>query len=446
MRVASPDMEAEKKEQPAHVSAPEETHDPEADTTPTAKIPSDAGGSKQVEKEVANAKDKEPIESVASVESSYSDIRVDQIGSSEAEPFPDYYESCEGDRSTNPIDKKREAAYNYAISKVVEEVIRFRELDASIISLTSFTLNEPDDQNATCAANVEKSDQAQQADAKDSETSSDTATKDDTCSIIKDLKDLLASPKLKLNVKKRFTAMVNMVLRMSILLFHPQGVTMEPKLFLGTREALEVKGLAAEILRYLAKIDQQLKGQVEDADRVAGILSNLAQDKTVSVYVTFRRMAYVVISRNLRKPRPLERRLLTLFLELYDAYVYNSFLQIRNRQIIVEDDPDVVRLELSRLLIALWDILNRVIENYEAYIAKMKDMKRRYFEPAMQQLQDSPEIWRECWMNYQLTLRPEEQPQPQPQPSKEPEMAQSDVKMPTVLSVVEDVPSFSCHF
>lgn len=142
----------------------------------------------------------------------------------------------------------------------------------------------------------------------------------------------------------------------------------------------------------------------------------------------------------------MERRLLTLFLELYDAYVYNSFLYIRNRQIIIEDDPDVVRLELSRLLIALWDILNRVIENYEAYIFKMKDMKHRYFEPAMKQLQDSPEIWRECWMNYQLTLRPEEQPQSHPQYSKEPEMAQSDVKMPTVLSVIEDVPSFSCHF
>ncbi|KAL2002593.1 hypothetical protein VTN02DRAFT_6447 [Thermoascus thermophilus] len=440
-------MEAEKKEQPVHVSAPELTHDPEADTTSNAKIPRDTGGSKQAKKQFANSKDKESLESVASVESSYSDIKVNQSASAEAEPFPDYYESCEGDGSANPIDKNREIAYHYAISKVVEEVIRFRELDASIISLTSFTLNEPGDQNATSAASVEKSEQTQQTDSKDSETSGDTATKDkeDTCNIIKDLKDLLASPKLKLNVKKRFTAMVNMVLRMSILLFHPQGVTMEPKLFLEGREALQVKGLAAEILRYLAKIDQQLKGQVEDADRVAGILSNLAQDKTVSVYVTFRRMAYVVI-RNLRKPRPLERRLLTLFLELYDAYVYNSFLYIRNRQIIIEDNPDVVRLELSRLLIALWDILNRVIENYEAYIIKMKDIRHRYFEPAMNQLQDSPEIWRECWMNYQLTLRPEEQSQSQPQYSKEADMAQSDVKMPTVLSVVEHVPSFSCHF
>lgn len=290
-------MEAEKKEQPAHVSAPEKTHDPEANTTSNVKIPSDSGGSKQVKKQFANSMDKESLESVASVESLYSDIRANQSASSEAEPFPDYYESCEGGGSANPIDKNREAAYHYAISKVVEEVIRFRELDASIISLTSFTLNEPGDQNATSAASVERSDQTQQTDSKDFETSGDTATKDkdDTCSIIKDLKDLLASPKLKLNVKKRFTAMVNMVLRMSILLFHPQGVTMEPKLFLEEREALEVKGLAAEILRYLAKIDQQLKGQVEDADRVAGILSNLAQDKTVSVYVTFRRMAYVVI-------------------------------------------------------------------------------------------------------------------------------------------------------
>lgn len=285
-------MEGEKKEQPAHVSAREETRDPV--TTANMRVHSDISDNKKQETEADKAK--EPLVTVASVETSYSDISVDQNASSELEPFPDYYESCgqydQGDGSVNIIDKDHEAAYNYAISKVVEEVIRFKEIDASIISLASFTFN--DNQNTSCAAN-KKTDKTQQSDMKDYETSSGKPSKDDACNIINDLKELLANPQLKLNIKKRFIAMTNMVLRMNVLLFHPMAVTEGIRQFLVDSRISEVKVLAAEILQYLAKIDQQLKEQVEDADRVASILSNLAQDNTVSVYVVFRRMAYVVI-------------------------------------------------------------------------------------------------------------------------------------------------------
>jgi hypothetical protein len=116
---------------------------------------------------------------------------------------------------------------------------------------------------------------------------------------------------------------------------------------------------------------------------------------------------------HLRKPRPLEQRLLSLFLEFYDTYIYNTFLNIRNRQIIAEDDLHEERLELSRVLIAVWDILNRVIENYEAYVMAMKDVKRRYIGPAMESLANSPEICR----SYQgIITQPGQESHTDPQP------------------------------
>jgi hypothetical protein len=98
---------------------------------------------------------------------------------------------------------------------------------------------------------------------------------------------------------------------------------------------------------------------------------------------------------HLKKPRPLEQHLLSLFLEFYDTYVYSTFLRIRNQQIIVEDQLNKERLELSSVLIAVWDILNCVIENYEDYVTAMKDMKRQYIGPAMESLANSPEVWKD---------------------------------------------------
>lgn len=113
--------------------------------------------------------------------------------------------------------------------------------------------------------------------------------------------------------------------------------------------------------------------------------------------------------RNVRKPRSIEERLLSLFLELYDAYVYSRFVRIRNRQIITESGLGPERLELSRLVIAIWDILNRIIENYAAHVHAMREMKRRFFAPAMEELRRSPHIWNESWKRFETMIRLDEE-------------------------------------
>lgn len=98
---------------------------------------------------------------------------------------------------------------------------------------------------------------------------------------------------------------------------------------------------------------------------------------------------------HLKKPRPLERQLLFLFLELYITYIYNIFLEIGTQQIILEDELNREKLELSRALINVWDVLNRVIENYDSYVLAMKDMRGKYFTPTMESLAKSSEIWQD---------------------------------------------------
>ena len=62
-----------------------------------------------------------------------------------------------------------------------------------------------------------------------------------------------------------------------------------------------------------------------------------------------------------------------------------------------EDTTNTSMLHLSQLLITLWDILNRAIENYELFVNMMLDMRDRFFAPLMEQLARDPEIWQESW-------------------------------------------------
>lgn len=105
-------------------------------------------------------------------------------------------------------------------------------------------------------------------------------------------------------------------------------------------------------------------------------------------------------NRHLKKPRSLERRLLSAFLGVYDSYIYTMFLRIYNRQIVQETIPPPGN-QLSRHLIGLWDVLNRSIENYELYVNMMVDMRDTFFGPVMEELARCPELWQESWDRHQ---------------------------------------------
>lgn len=245
-------------------------------------------------------------EPITKVETSIANMNLDgDYDSSKCEPFPDYYESCrdfdEGGGHIERMYREQEEAYNLAISKAIDEVIRFREVDTNITRLPSFADNLSSDLKdeettallKTSGQNPECTEVEEHKIGPDSEAlGEEIEIKAPT--IIDDLGDLLSNPDLKPRIKERFTAMTNMVVYMNILLFHTPTMSGEFKLLIAKDDAIAAKRLAEEIFNYLAKLEQQVGELVGTAKSVAFILSVLAQDQSVSVFVTFRRMVQVV--------------------------------------------------------------------------------------------------------------------------------------------------------
>lgn len=230
-----------------------------------------------------------------------------RMSDAQREPFPDYFESCE--KNTTGVNGDHEAAYNYAISKVVEEVIRFREIDSSISSLP--ILNEKDrslgadeqndndehENSSTC----HRRSVAERAFQKGSEGGGVEHGRKSPGSheLIDELKDSLADTNLKPRLRRRFASMSNMVLHMHRLLFPTtsDGMPVQPTQFLSSKETIiKVNLLASEIIKYLASVDGQVQEQVDSASRVTYILEEVNKDRSVDVYVRYRRMAQVVIA------------------------------------------------------------------------------------------------------------------------------------------------------
>ncbi|KAJ5610176.1 hypothetical protein N7510_006895 [Penicillium lagena] len=292
------------------------------------------------------------------------------------EPFPEYYE-CESPDSI--ADPQHEDAYNYAISKVVQEVIKFQEVDAQLVSLPPFVVGATSP-NLTLG----------------SVDGVDCLTVDHKHRTLNQMKQLLSMPHLRPETRRRFVALTNIVLRLNYVLFHRVDGNV-CKIFLGAQDTTDAQKLANTVLIYLVWLDDMMQENVQVATNVSYILGHIAaEDDDETVYVRYRRMATVVIA-HLKKPRLLERQLLSVYLELYEAWVHTTFLRLRNRQILREDIPNTDRMDLSRHLLAIWDVMTRCIDNYSIYTFTTCDIRDRYLEPTMKDLLCAPDIWPQCW-------------------------------------------------
>ncbi|KNG86470.1 hypothetical protein ANOM_005053 [Aspergillus nomiae NRRL 13137] len=220
--------------------------------------------------------------------------------------------------------------------------------------------------------------------------------------ILEEMRIILRADHMKDDIQRRFTAMTNIILRMEWILFRrdvkPDGT--HAKEFLSAPVVEEVQALAIPMVQYLAWLDKKLESELSISQQVLHWIIQIAKNQDLDVYQRFRQTARVIIG-NLRKPRLLEKHLLTVFQDLYDTYVYSDFLNIRNRQILREEGLHIERDNLARLLIAGWDVLSRAIENYNEIITINLDLKSRFVDPIMDRLPRSYEIWEEEWKEHQ---------------------------------------------
>ncbi|KUM59204.1 hypothetical protein ACN42_g7938 [Penicillium freii] len=275
----------------------------------------------------------------------------------DTEPFPEYDESeCEMLASCIAAEKHHEEAWVNAFGKAARQEIRMVHVDPNIIPYV-------------------QSDPSQRSQV-----------------VLEQLRDLLADPEMPRDTRKQFIIMINATLKFNLVIFHQSPEFLAPK---------EVEDAALDletILNHVEFIEEMLREQLETAEQVSFALEDVSMEAT-STYERLCKMS-TVFSKAMKNPCYLERRLLALYMDMYEEWVHNPFL-LRNRQLLNEQNPTPARTKLSRRVLAIWELMNSCIETYGTLTWLTLEIKRQYFTPMMGYLCDSPEIWEHCWDRYQ---------------------------------------------
>ncbi|OJJ72328.1 hypothetical protein ASPBRDRAFT_124486 [Aspergillus brasiliensis CBS 101740] len=329
------------------------------------------------------------------------------------EPFPEYYKSCETAEAHE--DKQVEEAYNLAIAKVCEEVIRFRQIDSLATEPLSFTMDDGNagESTATSGAGIPNIESpvipashlsSGSSIIEHSEAGAEShllVPEERKKNALEEMRAMIGSDHMKPPTRTRFVAMCNIILRLEFLFFRRHITPVDPISALISDEVEEINYHIDELMKYLGTIDRILRQELTWARRVEHSVKYIAEDTQYDVVTRFKNMAQVIIN-HLNKPRPSERRLLTVFLNFYDAYLYTDIISDYNRQLPVEENWNPVRVELTHRFVGIWDIINRTIESYEAIIKVTMDIKGKYTEPCFREMQEAPEIWRTAMIEHHI--------------------------------------------
>ncbi|KAJ5321983.1 hypothetical protein MYU51_002677 [Penicillium brevicompactum] len=272
------------------------------------------------------------------------------------EPFPDYNEAdCDNLASEVAAEKHNDEAWNLALGRAVRDEIREIQVDPNII---------PYDDKLT------------------TERSQSALTR---------MKEILSQPQMRMKTRDQFLTLSNMTLEVNLIIFHHSSE------FLAPNEISKAKALTETILTHFAWMDTMLADLCQTVNYTVSVLGQI-ENEDLDVYTKLCQMARIV-AKNLRKPRSLERKLLGQFLTLYEEWVHTPFLRLRNRQILNEQTSCPARAELSRQIIAIWDVVSRCIESYETYIWATMNIREEFFVPTMEALNGAPELWDKYWRN-----------------------------------------------
>ncbi|KAJ5220689.1 uncharacterized protein N7469_009576 [Penicillium citrinum] len=184
-----------------------------------------------------------------------------------------------------------------------------------------------------------------------------------------DMKDLLSNPRLRLYTRQRFIALTNMVIRLDHAFFSSDDSVSNAE------NAIEITQV---MMPYLSGMERTLQDLVEISSHVDFILASIAQEE-LSVLIRYRRMACVVAG-HLRKPRLIEQRLLSAFLEFFDVWVFKPCFLERSEIGLATDN--VRRASAFQYVDVVRDTLRRATISYAAYRDTLQFLKEKYFFPA----------------------------------------------------------------
>ncbi|OQE36269.1 hypothetical protein PENCOP_c012G06790 [Penicillium coprophilum] len=285
----------------------------------------------------------------------------------DTEPFPEYDESeCEMLASSIAAEKPLEEAWINALGKAGQHEIRLLHVNPNIIPYF-------------------ESDPSQRSQV-----------------VLKQLQDLLSEPQLRPEIREQFITIINATLKLNLVLFHQS-----PE-FLVSKEIKDARRPLDTILKHVEFVENMLKEQLQTAEQVSYALEEVSLEVAFA-YERLRKMA-TVVAKNMKKPRFLERRLLALYMDMYEEWIHTPFLHMRRPQILDEQVPNFPRTKLARHVLIIWAAINRCIETYVTLGWVTLEIKQKYFAPTMGYLCDSPEIWEQCWERYQEIKKDQNNP------------------------------------
>ena len=251
-------------------------------------------------------------DSVSSVGSSIETPVESSVKSSgpKTEPFPDYYESCE---MYPPVDiGQHEQAYNYAISKVVEEVIRFREVDPCIAN-PSFSSSDEEEEPRPLLASIQEDEAEYQSTVEQNTNDIDelqvpiepssraspppgmyaSREESDKMRVVDDMRRLLCSQYLGDGPRGVFHDFSYLIIRMGEILFRNKDSSSLH--FMSAGATYDIKMIVSVVTRYLAVVDARLVELLDVGSRVHYILGDISRDMSVNFFIRYRRMLHVIL-------------------------------------------------------------------------------------------------------------------------------------------------------
>ncbi|KAJ5790244.1 uncharacterized protein N7518_007255 [Penicillium psychrosexuale] len=284
----------------------------------------------------------------------------------DAEPFPEYNESeCEMLASSIAADKRHEQAWIHALGRAAKQEIRTLHVDPNIIP---YIEGDPSHRSQV---------------------------------ILEQLRDRLADPRLRHEIRRQFITIVNATLQFNFIIFH------QTKELLPLKEIGDAELQLETVLNHVEFMDEMLREQLKSAEQVSYTLESVSLEGT-SDYERLCKMS-TVFAKTMKKPRLLERQLLALYMDMYEEWIRTPFVRLRNRQILTEQQPSPTRAKLSRRIIIVWELMTRCIESYGTLNLLTLEIKEQYFAPVLGYLCDPPDIWEHCWDQYQALEKDRQQ-------------------------------------
>ncbi|KAL2847455.1 hypothetical protein BJY01DRAFT_246822 [Aspergillus pseudoustus] len=309
------------------------------------------------------------------------------------EPFPDF-DAIEA-RPPSLVYRCQEEAYEYALTRLAEELVNVRGTPTAAAGLTgpNFSTDQERLPNGPSMITIQGVTPC-----------SELSHHDYFCHVHEKQKlrirekiycTLRYSEDIPVHFRRRFTALANMVIDMEFIFFRENHFPREPLRFVTQGSLEKVRDYGTEMLRYLSRLGTTLNQSKITALSSQCLVSQVAVRTGLTALGRFQKMAEIFLN----KTHTFEQEFFELFSKFYDGFFFDDFHIMYNNYLVKKPESERVPpilVDVSYRLNSVYKILNRLVEDYKILKDTNIDIGEKYLQPALEELTRGPGIWEQC--------------------------------------------------